>query len=357
MNYSYSAISSFKSCPKSFEYKYIRKAREAFISVERHMGSCVHEILHWLYDKRLNREEPKIQPMKKEYERVWNGSELDRVRVIKKENTFEYYFDRGAEFLSTFFQKIFPEDDSVTLQLEYHFEIELDNQFKYRGIIDRIARQPNGLIRVTDFKTGKVSHPLDNFQLPSYALYIFEQYPEESIELCLEDLSTPQTVVARFERQGLEKVKSELGEEIGLISNTSLFLANSSVLCQWCGYNGMCEDAHESVKSMARVGDLSGDQRDPDVYKEGEKYCPECGGLLKRRKGKFGAFWGCSNFPECRYTLDIKESGGPVKSVKVAGEICPECGGVLRKRKGKFGSFLGCNNYPECQFTRKIKDK
>ena len=32
--------------------------------------------------------------------------------------------------------------------------------------------------------------------------------------------------------------------------------------------------------------------------------------------------------------------------------LCPDCGGALRERNGKFGSFLGCSNHPQCRFTR-----
>ena len=32
--------------------------------------------------------------------------------------------------------------------------------------------------------------------------------------------------------------------------------------------------------------------------------CPRCGNLLKKRNGKFGEFWGCASFPDCRYTKD-----------------------------------------------------
>lgn len=34
--------------------------------------------------------------------------------------------------------------------------------------------------------------------------------------------------------------------------------------------------------------------------------CPKCGGELVERSGKFGRFWGCSNFPDCRYTKNIR---------------------------------------------------
>ncbi|MBR4760860.1 MAG: topoisomerase DNA-binding C4 zinc finger domain-containing protein [Lachnospiraceae bacterium] len=35
------------------------------------------------------------------------------------------------------------------------------------------------------------------------------------------------------------------------------------------------------------------------------KKCPKCGSLLKKRNGKYGPFWGCSGYPDCRYTEDI----------------------------------------------------
>ena len=31
--------------------------------------------------------------------------------------------------------------------------------------------------------------------------------------------------------------------------------------------------------------------------------CPECGKPLAKKTGKFGEFWGCSGFPECKYTI------------------------------------------------------
>lgn len=36
---------------------------------------------------------------------------------------------------------------------------------------------------------------------------------------------------------------------------------------------------------------------------------------------------------------------------KIANMICPKCGGTLIQRKGKYGEFLGCSNYPKCKFT------
>lgn len=42
-----------------------------------------------------------------------------------------------------------------------------------------------------------------------------------------------------------------------------------------------------------------------------------------------------------------------VRSRKVKSGVCPRCNGVLIERKGKYGRFLGCSNYPDCTFTSK----
>jgi DNA topoisomerase-1 len=79
----------------------------------------------------------------------------------------------------------------------------------------------------------------------------------------------------------------------------------------------------------------------------GEK-CPECGSELLLRKGKFGEFVACSNYPKCKYTKNINQTSKkePLKlSVK-----CPECGGDIIERISKRGKFFGCSNYPKCKF-------
>ena len=37
--------------------------------------------------------------------------------------------------------------------------------------------------------------------------------------------------------------------------------------------------------------------------------------------------------------------------------ICPKCGGILKERSGRYGKFWGCSNYPNCKFVRKIDEK
>src|SRR5262245_59617359 len=76
-----------------------------------------------------------------------------------------------------------------------------------------------------------------------------------------------------------------------------------------------------------------------------DEKCPECGSDLMWRRGRFGPFIACSNYPDCKY---VKK-----KEAKEIGMTCPECGqGAVVERKGRWGrSFYGCKRYPECKFT------
>ncbi len=81
--------------------------------------------------------------------------------------------------------------------------------------------------------------------------------------------------------------------------------------------------------------------------------CPECDGLLRRIKGKYGFFWSCSNFNNgCLYkTKDAK--GKPEKKENTT-FICPSCGGNLRRISSKFGYFWGCSNFSDgCSYKAK----
>ncbi len=73
--------------------------------------------------------------------------------------------------------------------------------------------------------------------------------------------------------------------------------------------------------------------------------CPSCGNPLVMRKGKYGEFIACSNYPECKY---IKQE--PKKIVEIMD--CPICEGKIVEKKTKKGKlFYGCNNYPTCNYA------
>ena len=85
--------------------------------------------------------------------------------------------------------------------------------------------------------------------------------------------------------------------------------------------------------------------------------CPDCGGDLVYRTGRYGKFIACNNFPECRYNRPLEEN--KKEEPEPTGEICPECGHDLIKRKNRYGTyFIGCSNFPKCRYIKKeVKQK
>lgn len=369
--FSFSAISTFKSCPKSFEFKYIKKLPEAFNSIEAHMGSSVHEVLEWAYKERKEEQEPSVQAALERYSEQFHSEDFEAIKVVKDDKTKEDYYLEGREFIVYFFNEIFPFDTSSTLFLEQRFEIPLnvgDREVKYRGIIDRISKEPDGTLRVIDYKTGRVGQPMDTLQLPSYALYIFLHNIDREIELCFEDLRLKQTKVVRFDRKQVKAIRESLQKEIAVILDAKPedFVAKTSILCRWCGYNEICPAyGHTNAQTNAKTnitgytrGSANGAVQpgDSETPTEFQGACPQCGGQLREKKGKFGAFMGCANYPDCRYTRDLGTAqANPSQDPDVKGEdICPECGSMLKKRKGRYGEFYGCSSYPQCRFTRQV---
>lgn len=77
--------------------------------------------------------------------------------------------------------------------------------------------------------------------------------------------------------------------------------------------------------------------------KETGESCPNCGNPLVIRKGRYGEFTACSNYPECKY---IKTEAREVVEVI----DCPNCDGKIIEKKSRKGKiFYGCNNYPSCK--------
>ena len=75
------------------------------------------------------------------------------------------------------------------------------------------------------------------------------------------------------------------------------------------------------------------------------KTCPKCGAPLVIKWSKYGKFYACSNFPECKYTAPLEDRKIGVK--------CPKCktGEIVEKRTKTGKIFYGCSNYPKCDFA------
>ena len=97
----------------------------------------------------------------------------------------------------------------------------------------------------------------------------------------------------------------------------------------------------------------------------GTLHCPECGSTMELKRGRFGPFFSCTNFPKCRCNANLRgeakkqaEELMPAperpRAVVVESIRCDRCGGPMVIRKGRRGQFLGCKGYPKCTGTKEM---
>lgn len=92
-----------------------------------------------------------------------------------------------------------------------------------------------------------------------------------------------------------------------------------------------------------------------DYQEKLDRQCPDCGGDLVVKFGRFGKFIACSNYPNCKHTEKTDEEKKVDDEHK--DEICEVCGAPMIVKRGRFGTFLGCSNYPECKGIKRIEKK
>jgi len=88
-----------------------------------------------------------------------------------------------------------------------------------------------------------------------------------------------------------------------------------------------------------------------DLSEQGdEEYCENCGRPMVLKKGRFGTFFACTGYPDCKTTKPI---GGLQKKPDVPlDEKCPNCGNNLVLKTGRYGEFTACGNYPNCKYVK-----
>ena len=174
---------------------------------------------------------------------------------------------------------------------------------------------------------------------------------KRSYEKTLTDFYTP------FHRAVLGK------KDIPKINN--LGDAPKELHCPVCG-DSMCVKLGKSGKFYsckkfpACFGALTLEGKVIEGPKETGEKCPECeDGRLIERDGHYGKFVSCSNYPTCKYKKQDEET----VRANDTGVVCPVCKeglpagrqGTMVEKRGRYGLFYGCSNYPKCKTIIKSK--
>ena len=112
--------------------------------------------------------------------------------------------------------------------------------------------------------------------------------------------------------------------------------------------SGYPECTHSSDYTRDEKGVIHPAQLPPD--EPSDKVCEKCGKPMLLKHGKYGTFYACSGYPECKSTLSANSNNGGEKT----GVDCPEtdCDGEIVQRTSKRGKiFYGCSRFPHCTFA------
>lgn len=110
----------------------------------------------------------------------------------------------------------------------------------------------------------------------------------------------------------------------------------------WKGFEKTLEVAKEEMKNLKKQNIPTGIN------------CKKCDGEYTIKWGRNGQFLACSNYPDCTSTFDFtKDYEGKITILpkKWFRDKCPTCGLNLEEKKGKYGRFVRCEEYPKCDTT------
>jgi DNA topoisomerase-1 len=103
-----------------------------------------------------------------------------------------------------------------------------------------------------------------------------------------------------------------------------------------------------------------------ETWPEDRLACPDCGGEMTLKNGRFGPYWGCTAYPKCSFIANMRgeakkradaENPTPAKPKPIPTNIlCEECGQPMVIRTSRSGKFLGCIKYPKCKATKPMPE-
>jgi DNA topoisomerase-1 len=119
-----------------------------------------------------------------------------------------------------------------------------------------------------------------------------------------------------------------------------------------CANYPECKTTREVTKKSTAGGEVSAEGEAGTA--EEVPVCELCGKAMALKKGRFGSFYGCTGYPECKNIRKIAKGNQPPPAPPVElDEICPKDGANLVRRTGRFGEFTACKNYPKCDYVKR----
>jgi len=253
--YSHSRMEAFKSCPLKYKFNYIDRIKREEESIEAFLGSRFHKVMEKIY-KDLLFKKYSLDELLIFYHNDWDNNYHDKVIIVDKERKAKDYKEIGKKFVEDYYKRYYPFNHGVILGIEREVLINLEDngqEYKLRGIIDRLEQAKDGTYEIHDYKTSKtfpeqIKMDEDN-QLALYQLGIQRMWKDvHQVELVWHYVAFDKEIRSSRSKEELEELKKDTIRWIKKIEATPEFLPQESALCGWCSYQDICPlFKHESI--------------------------------------------------------------------------------------------------------------
>ena len=239
-----SRASDFKVCPQLFKFRSIDKLEEP-VTVHQARGTTAHLALQRLYD--LPAPERTAETLYSLFREAWTE--------IRSTDEYQGLFESideerswGVDSMALLANYFSVEDPAEVEPLDRELDMleDLDG-IVIRGILDRIDRDEDGNLVITDYKTGKA--PPERYALSSffalkiYALLIRRRLNETPSEVRLMYLNGPtmyRLAIDDAQLDAMDRQLRALWTAIERATETGNFPPRPGKLCNWCSFQNIC---------------------------------------------------------------------------------------------------------------------
>ncbi|MFQ6608391.1 MAG: RecB family exonuclease [Fidelibacterota bacterium] len=249
--FSHSSLSVFDKCPAQFRFYYLERIEKPQESIEAYLGKRVHEALEFLYRKVMDGHIPSFDMLVEYFHDLWEAGWHNQVVFVNQHLPRSEYQQTGEKCLAWYYRKYFPFDEPVvSVEEELVFNLDEDDNYPIKGVLDRVQHDGNGKWGIHDYKTSKrrmsqAAADKDR-QLALYQLGLQQLKDHvEDVRLVWHFVRTGDTVESKRNETQLKELIRETKNKIDIIRQTisrgGPFQAIETPLCNWCYYWEECQ--------------------------------------------------------------------------------------------------------------------
>ncbi|MDD3548802.1 MAG: PD-(D/E)XK nuclease family protein [Candidatus Pacebacteria bacterium] len=274
MSYKYSPtrINTFDGCKLKYKYQYIDKLESDLVTIERFMGSMVHEVLEEFYKLVKGGSVKPLQWVLDKYKELWQKNYTESIKIVKDDFSADDYYNKGKHALTDYYEKYQPFDQAKIVDTEHflNFKVQFDEvECEFCGVLDRLDwNDKENIFEIHDYKvtnTLMTQEKADNdWQLGLYHVALKEKWPDiEKVKLVWHSLLFNKEIISFRTKEQIEQLKQQVVERVKEIESCDEFPPQKSVLCDWCDFQNICP-LWKHPKEMEEV-DINEYKKDPGV--------------------------------------------------------------------------------------------